>query len=136
MKPIYRVGNEFIHEQQRVSSDCRHVRQRGQHHQPLRHTGRPALGKDVDGPAEPLYSFGFGLAFTTFEFGQPESSAKNEPGGILTAHAKVTNTGSRAGTEVAEQTREVIFRISNHELGYCDTKGDWLRSRAGFSFGT
>ncbi len=119
-------------------------------------TGRPTLGKYVDGPTEPLYPFGFGLAYTTFEFGRVELSDKTmKSGGTLTARVGVTNTGSRAGTEVVQlyirdvaasagprpvrelkgfqkvrlnpgESRAVEFKISDHELGYYDTKGNWL----------
>ena len=61
-------------------------------------TGRPALGKYVDGPSSPLYPFGFGLAYTTFEYGKVELSAPAmKPGGTLTAKVNLKNTGSRAG---------------------------------------
>ena len=66
-------------------------------------TGRPALGKYEDGPSTPLYPFGFGLAYTTFEYGQVELSAPvMKPGGTLTAKVSLKNTGSRAGTEVVQ----------------------------------
>ncbi|MGO9477654.1 MAG: beta-glucosidase BglX [Limisphaerales bacterium] len=119
-------------------------------------TGRPELGKYVDGPTTPLYPFGFGLAYTTFEYGKVELSAPTmKPGETLTAHVQIKNTGSRAGTEVAQlyirdvaasagprpvrelkgfqkvllqpgESRDVTFTLSDKELGYYDTKGHWL----------
>ena len=66
-------------------------------------TGRPALGKYEDGPSTPLYPFGFGLAYTTFEYGKVELSAPvMKPGGMLIAKVNLKNTGSRAGTEVVQ----------------------------------
>jgi beta-glucosidase len=123
-------------------------------------TGRPGVGpykgNYADGPNDPLYPFGYGLAYTTFEF----SDAHVNPvlpklGEAITASAKIKNTGSRAGAAVAQfyirdvaasvgprpvrelrgiqrillqpgETREVEFRIGNQELGYYDTKGNWL----------
>jgi beta-glucosidase len=119
-------------------------------------TGRPALGKYEDGPSTPLYPFGFGLAYTTFEYGKVELSAPvMKPGGMLIAKVNLQNTGSRAGTEVVQlyirdvaasagprpvrelkgfqkvllqpgDSTEVAFAISGDELGYYDTKGNWL----------
>ncbi len=119
-------------------------------------TGRPALGKYEDGPSTPLYPFGFGLAYTTFEYGQMELSAPvMKPGGMFIAKVNLKNTGSRAGTEVVQlylrdvaasagprpvrelkgfqkvllqpgDSTEVAFTISSDELGYYDTKGHWL----------
>ena len=119
-------------------------------------TGRPTLGKYIDGPSTPLYPFGFGLAYTTFEYGQVELSAPAmKLGGTLTAKVNLKNTGSRAGTEVVQlylrdvaasagprpvrelkgfqkvllhpgESREVIFTLSSKELGCYDTKGNWL----------
>ena len=70
-------------------------------------TGRPGFGEYkgnyVDGPTTPLYPFGFGLTYTTFEYGKVELSAPvMKPGGTLTAQVNVKNTGSRAGTEVVQ----------------------------------
>jgi beta-glucosidase len=51
----------------------------------------------------PLYAFGFGLSYTTFEL----SDIRLEPSTIEAAaqtrvHAKLTNTGSREGSEVVQ----------------------------------
>ena len=119
-------------------------------------TGRPQLGKYVDGPSSPLYPFGFGLAYTTFEYGKVElSTPVMKPGGTLTAKVNLKNTGSRAGTETVQlylrdvaasagprpvrelkgfqkvllqpgESRDVTFIISGRELGYYDAKGHWL----------
>ena len=123
-------------------------------------TGRPGVGamkgNYVDGPINPLYPFGFGLTYTTFEYGKIVLSAPTlKHGGTLTAHAQVKNTGARAGTEVVQlylrdiaasagprpvrelkgfqkvrlnpgEARDVEFSISDRELGYYDTRGRWL----------
>jgi beta-glucosidase len=123
-------------------------------------TGRPGISYDsgnyIDGPKTPLYPFGFGLAYTTFEYGKVQLDAtKLETGGILTAQVEIKNTGSRAGTEVAQlyirdlacsagprpvrelkgfqkillqpgETHEVSFTLVPHDLGCYDTKGNWV----------
>jgi beta-glucosidase len=123
-------------------------------------TGRPGVGEYkgnyVDGPNDPLYPFGYGLAYTTFEYGGVQvSPTLPKLGGTITARVKIKNTGPRAGTEVAQlyirdvaasvgprpvrelkgfqkillqpgETREVEFKITNQELGYYDTSGNWL----------
>ena len=70
-------------------------------------TGRPGLGEYkgnyVDAPITPLYPFGFGLAYTTFEYGKVQLSApKMQSRRNLTANVTFKNTGQRAGTEVAQ----------------------------------
>ena len=123
-------------------------------------TGRPGTGdfkgQYADGPTTPLYPFGFGLAYTTFEYGKVELSAPTmKAGETLTAKVNLKNTGQRAGTEVVQlyirdvaasagprpvrelkgfqkvllqpgESRDVTFIISGRELGYYDTKGHWL----------
>jgi len=123
-------------------------------------TGRPDPGEYrghyVDGPNSPLYPFGFGLTYTTFEYGKVELDALvMKPGGTLTAHVRVKNTGPRAGTETVQlylrdvvasagprpvrelkgwqkvqllpgESRDVSFNISGRALGYYDEKGRWL----------
>jgi beta-glucosidase len=52
---------------------------------------------------EPLYSFGYGLSYTSFGYSQLKlSSASIKPGEPLRVEADVTNTGKRAGEEVVE----------------------------------
>ena len=48
---------------------------------------------------EPLFPFGFGLSYTTFQYGPVEISSR---GVDRTVSVKITNTGSCAGAEVAE----------------------------------
>jgi len=50
----------------------------------------------------PLFPFGFGLSYTSFSFGHLTVSPVLSPGGHVTVGVDVTNTGSRAGTEVAQ----------------------------------
>jgi beta-glucosidase len=53
---------------------------------------------------DPLYKFGFGLSYTTFNVSdlQLSSHGMSARGGSITATVKVTNTGSRAGDDVAQ----------------------------------
>jgi beta-glucosidase len=118
-------------------------------------TGRPTMGRYLDGLREPLYPFGFGLTYTTFDYGKVELSAKTlKPGGTLTARASLKNTGARPGSEVAQlylrdvaasagprpvrelkgfqkvrlnpgESRVLEFSISDRELGYYDATGHW-----------
>ena len=51
----------------------------------------------------PLYPFGWGLSYTTFEIGEPQLSAATiRAGQVATVRVPVTNTGSRAGDEVVQ----------------------------------
>ncbi len=123
-------------------------------------TGRPGVGdyhgNYVDVPTTPLYTFGFGLAYTTFEYGKIKLSAATlKTVGTITATVPIKNTGARAGTEVAQlylralaatagprpvrelkgfqkillqpgESRDVSFTLSAKQLGYYDVKGNWL----------
>ncbi|MGM9787092.1 MAG: glycoside hydrolase family 3 N-terminal domain-containing protein [Candidatus Cryptobacteroides sp.] len=60
--------------------------------------GTQGLYKDIQ--SEPLYEFGHGLSYTTFEYGEIQlSSDKVGRNGKLTARVEVRNTGSRDGQE-------------------------------------
>ena len=123
-------------------------------------TGRPGFGEYKgnyeDGPSVPLYPFGFGLAYTTFEYGKVELSAPTmKTGETVTAKVNLKNIGARAGTEVVQlyvrdvaasvgprpvrelkgfskvllqpgESSDVTFTLSDQDLGYYDTKGHWL----------
>jgi len=119
-------------------------------------TGRPGLGKYLDGPSTPLYPFGFGLTYTTFEYGPVQlSKSEMKIGGTITASVSLKNSGPRAGTEVVQlyirdlaasagprpvrelkgfqkvrlqpgESRAIDFTVSEKELGYYDANGNWL----------
>jgi beta-glucosidase len=62
-------------------------------------------GDYVDGPATPLWHFGFGRSYTTFEVSGlrlDRSTLPTVDGGDLTVSVEVTNTGDRAGDEVVQ----------------------------------
>ena len=73
-------------------------------------TGRPAhedLAKDtaryMDEAITPLYPFGHGLSYTSFEYGDLQQSAQRiDRGGKLTISFTVTNAGNVASDEVAQ----------------------------------
>jgi len=52
---------------------------------------------------EPLFAFGHGLSYTTFKYSNLKLSADQvKPDGRVTVSADITNTGRRAGDEVAQ----------------------------------
>src|SRR5262249_36776572 len=89
-------------------------------------TGRPATGLDLSRPPGssvdekyrsryidehnlPLFPFGFGLSYTTFEYSEPTASASqvsldalNRGQASIRVSADVRNTGNRAGEEVVQ----------------------------------
>jgi beta-glucosidase len=71
-------------------------------------TGRPATAerftsKYLDLPNAPLFAFGHGLSYTTFEYSDLTVSADTiAPDGSLSVSATVTNTGDVAGAEVVQ----------------------------------
>jgi beta-glucosidase len=73
-----------------------------------KNTGRPAgdikwTSKYLDLPSGPLFPFGYGLSYTTFAYSDLRLSAPRvTPAGTVRVSATVTNTGSRAGTEVTQ----------------------------------
>ena len=77
-----------------------------------RTTGRPFhpdkpdekyVSRYLDVPNTPQFPFGHGLSYTTFTYGASTASAPTlGAGGALTVSVEVTNTGKRAGDEVAQ----------------------------------
>jgi beta-glucosidase len=108
----------------------------------------------------PLFPFGYGLSYTTFEYKQLKlSRAKLQPHGSITARVKITNTGKRAGEEVVQlyvqdlnpqidkpvrelkgfakvallpgETKTVSFPIHPRDLAYFDVPGRQWKADAG-----
>lgn len=68
-----------------------------------RNSGNPNGNKYVDLSGEPLYPFGFGLSYTTFEYSSLKIDNPQIPvNGELKLSATITNTGSKEGTEVVQ----------------------------------
>ncbi|NJP42967.1 beta-glucosidase [Streptomyces sp. PRB2-1] len=105
---------------------------------------------------EPLFPFGFGLSYTTFGYSNLQVGALS--GGNATVHVTVTNTGSRAGTDVAQlyvgfpsstgepphqlrgyqrvtlnpgQSQTLTFTVSTHDLAYWNTGSNNWTTAAG-----
>ncbi len=71
---------------------------------PIYYNQKPsAIHKYVAESEHPLYSFGYGLSYTTFEYSNLKISSKEiKPNGELKVTVDVKNTGSRDGDEVAQ----------------------------------
>lgn len=71
-------------------------------------TGRPGPARDYysrfhDIPNEPLYPFGYGLSYTSFEYGNPQLSATAISGSqALKVAVELKNTGKYDGEEVVQ----------------------------------
>ena len=122
-----------------------------------KNTGRPASPTDhytskyVDLPEGPLYPFGHGLSYTTFNYANLHvARSAVGPRDTLTVFVDVSNTGRRPGTEVAQlyardavasvtrpvrqlvafervpltagETRTVRFRVPVDRLGFYDRR--------------
>lgn len=122
-----------------------------------KNTGRPLLGDTfekfrsnyLDVPNTPLYAFGHGLSYTTFDYGDVRLSASEMTAdGSIEATVRLTNSGRRDGVEVVQlyirdrvgsstrpvqelkgfrrvalragESREVTFRIDVSLLKYYD----------------
>ena len=68
----------------------------------------------LDVPNDPLFPFGYGLSYTTFDYGDLAlSSTTMTPGGNITASVTVTNTGAVEGTEVVQlYIRDMVGSIA------------------------
>jgi beta-glucosidase len=104
---------------------------------------------------DPLYSFGYGLSYTTFSISNLELSSTTMPSsGSVKASVNVTNTGSRAGDEVVQlyihdpvasisqpvrrlrafdrvtlapgETKTVSFTLDRNDVGFYDNVGRFV----------
>lgn len=68
----------------------------------------------LDAGLAPLYPFGYGLSYTTFEYGKPELSATSMDGnGEITVKCRVTNTGKTRGADVAQlYVRDMVASLA------------------------
>jgi beta-glucosidase len=74
-------------------------------------------GGYVDESAEPLYSFGHGLSYTTFAYGEPRPAGH-------TVEVEVTNTGDRYGRTVVQvYLRRLITSVWPRTLELCAFEG-------------
>ena len=85
-----------------------------------KNTGRPYdpnskwTSRYIDVPNAPLFPFGFGLSYTSFEYGEPRvvktTFKKGEP---LQVSVKVSNTGKRDGEEVVQlYVRDLVGSVT------------------------
>lgn len=123
-------------------------------------TGRPANDQHVtyshytDIENGPLYPFGFGLSYTTFEYGDAKlSSEEMQEGGTITLSIPVTNAGDVKGKEVVQvylhdivasvarpvkelkafqmvelepgETKTIEFEVNEEMLEFYTASGEW-----------
>ncbi|WP_282037942.1 beta-glucosidase BglX [Saccharicrinis aurantiacus] len=128
-----------------------------------KNTGRPDTGNPednlwssyTDAPNTPLYPFGFGLSYTTFEYSDIKvSSSEIAIGETLQVSVNVSNTGTVDGEEVVQLyicdkaatyarplkelkgfqkvsikaggTEHITFKLSDKELGYYFPNGKYV----------
>jgi beta-glucosidase len=117
----------------------------------------------VEGDSSPLFVFGHGLSFTTFEYDPPVVNISGDGDGAVEISVRVTNTGPRDGDEVAQlyvrettasvatpvkalkgflrihlragESRTVSFRIQKSELAVWSVNGEWKLEPGEFTFG-
>jgi beta-glucosidase len=104
---------------------------------------------------DPLYSFGYGLSYTTFDISKPKLSSSTMPvNGQISATVDVKNTGKRTGDEVVQlyihdpvasisqpvrrlrgfqrvtlapgQTKHLTFRLGKQDVGFYDNGGRFV----------
>ena len=65
----------------------------------------------------PLYPFGYGLSYTTYEYGEPRlSAAEMAQDGTVTASVTVRNTGSRDGDEIVQLYIHDVYASSTRPV--------------------
>ncbi len=73
------------------------------YHYNHKNTGRPGVGDYIDVENTPLFPFGHGLSYTTFEYSDLSfSDTTMTPSGEIEVSTTLTNTGERAGTETVQ----------------------------------
>jgi beta-glucosidase len=84
------------------------------HHDVRAGGGRSAIfGDYIDGPAGPLFRFGAGLTYTTFDYADLTIAPDATTGAPFTVSVRVTNTGARAGVEVVQLfARDEFARVA------------------------
>jgi beta-glucosidase len=132
-------------------------------HYNMMNTGRPTIPGDPndwttkyrDIPNDPLYPFGFGLSYTSFEYGKLKlSNEKGKSGDRVVASVQVKNTGQSSGEEIVQwylrdpvastirpmkelkgfekiklapgESREVTWEITGEALGFYNARGEWI----------
>jgi beta-glucosidase len=133
-----------------------------------KNTGRPNLPEaetvfwshynDVENT--PLYPFGYGLSYTTFEYGTIKTTKSFDLDQKITVSVAVTNTGKRKGKEVVQlyirdkyasitrpvkelkgfellellpgEKKIVDFELTEKELGFYDNNGKWIFEKGDF----
>ena len=110
------------------------------HHDHRAGGGRSAIfGDYVDAPAWPLYFFGCGLTYTTFDVRRPArrraASRRMRRG---TSRSIVRNTGRRAGTEVVQLfLRDEVARVARPDRQLVGVRARRPRAgRGGVPFGS
>jgi beta-glucosidase len=91
-----------------------------------KNTGRPLGDYDkyvrfrsdyIDVVNAPLYPFGYGLSYTTFNYSNVTLSAAEMPvTGKVTAKVTVTNTGSRNGKEIVQLYIHDVYSTSTRPV--------------------
>lgn len=89
-----------------------------------KNTGRPFdpnskwTSKYIDESNTPQWPFGFGLSYTTYQYGEPKVEILNTTGGgsdrpLMSVTVSVTNTGKRVGDEVAQlYVRDLVGSVT------------------------
>ncbi|MGN1228427.1 MAG: glycoside hydrolase family 3 C-terminal domain-containing protein, partial [Prevotella sp.] len=103
----------------------------------------------------PLFPFGHGLSYTSFEYGKASVEQSSDDISLFTLHSSIKNTGSRSGSETVQlyirdvksslprpvkelkgfqkitlapgESRDITFTIDKSMLSfYDDSKGEWV----------
>lgn len=104
---------------------------------------------------KPLFPFGFGLSYTSFAYSNIKCAAKSGTSQSVTVTATVTNTGKKAGDEVAQlyithpqdgnriipicslkgfkrvhlnpgESKTINFELTPHDLSLTNSEGNWV----------